>query len=41
MRDGVSLADDRMRLVGESAAIVKGTLDEWVMPLTKTVDVFP
>ena len=41
MRDGIPFADNRMRLVGESAAVIKGTLDKRPMSLSEAINVFP
>lgn len=41
MRDGIPLADNRMRLVSESAAVIKGALYKGPMALSETVNVFP
>ena len=41
MRDRVSLANDRVRLIGETAPVVKGALDKRTVPLPKAIDVLP
>lgn len=41
MRNRIPLANDRMRLVGERAAIIKGALDKGPMALPEPVNVFP
>ena len=41
MRDKIPLADNRMRLVSESAAVIKGALYKGPMALSETVNIFP